>query len=231
MHKTNIVLTTDVFFNIFTGANNNTLFFCTSNYCKGTYQQQDLVPLTLSHLAEFWLYKTMSFGDLLEQVGSTGRFQILHVTLLCIPVLMMASHNLLQNFVASVPHHYCSAHTNLSQSQLSPEETLRITVPLDPAGKPQRCQRYVTPQWHLLAKNGTSGSGEEGDAQDGVDVDLQGCTDGWSYNLTERSSTIISDVGLRMFSVNFFYIHMLPCHCVKLCSIFVSGIWCVICAR
>ncbi|KAF0038341.1 hypothetical protein F2P81_008825 [Scophthalmus maximus] len=92
----------------------------------------------------------MAFSDLLEQVGSTGRFQVLHVTLLSIPVLMMASHNLLQNFVAAVPSHYCSAHTNLSQLQLSPEETLQITVPLDDAGKPQRCRRYVAPQWHLL---------------------------------------------------------------------------------
>ncbi|CAK6953836.1 solute carrier family 22 member 6 [Scomber scombrus] len=135
----------------------------------------------------------MAFGDLLEQVGSIGRFQILHVTLLCIPVLMMASHNLLQNFVAAVPSHYCRAHTNLTQSELSPEETLMITVPLDQKGKPERCQRYIAPQWHLLDKNGTSMSGEQGDIEDGFAVDLQGCTDGWSYNMTEMSSTIISD--------------------------------------
>ncbi|KAM7374322.1 hypothetical protein PAMP_006988 [Pampus punctatissimus] len=136
----------------------------------------------------------MAFGDLLEQVGSTGRFQILHVTLLCIPILMMASHNLLQNFVASVPPHYCSAHANLTQSQLSPEEMLLVTVPLDQRGKPQSCQRYVVPQWHLLDKNGTSMSEEQEDTWDGFDADLQTCTDGWSYNMTEMSSTIVSDV-------------------------------------
>ncbi|CAG5874056.1 solute carrier family 22 member 6 [Menidia menidia] len=130
----------------------------------------------------------MAFGDLLEQVGSTGRFQILHVTLLCIPVLMMASHNLLQNFVANVPPHYCSPHSNISQSHLSPEETLLITVPRDQAGKPHRCQRYVTPQWDLLANNGSSYLEE-----DVGDVNLQGCVDGWSYNMTEMTSTIISD--------------------------------------
>ncbi|XP_071372105.1 solute carrier family 22 member 6 [Centroberyx affinis] len=135
----------------------------------------------------------MAFGDLLEQVGSTGRFQILHVTLLCMPVLMMASHNLLQNFVANVPPHYCSAHRNLSGSPLSPQDTLLITVPLDKSGKPERCQRYVAPQWHLLEKNGTSSPEEERDAEDGFDIDLQGCTDGWSYNMTEMTSTIISD--------------------------------------
>uniref|UniRef100_A0A672GD50 Solute carrier family 22 member 6 n=1 Tax=Salarias fasciatus TaxID=181472 RepID=A0A672GD50_SALFA len=133
----------------------------------------------------------MAFGDLLDQVGGTGRFQIVHVTLLSIPVLMMASHNLLQNFVAAVPPHYCSAHSNVSQSQLSPEEILQITVPLDHKGNPHRCQRYTAPQWHLLDKNGSSYFGQQWDAED---AELQGCADGWSYNMTEMSSTIISDV-------------------------------------
>lgn len=141
----------------------------------------------------------MAFGDLLEQVGSTGRFQVLHVTLLVIPVLMMASHNLLQNFVAAVPAHYCSAHTNLSQSPLSPEQTLLITVPLDQTGRPERCQRYVRPQWHLIAKNGSS-SFDEQDLYDVEDVDLQECTEGWSYNMSEMGTTIISDVGLHISS-------------------------------
>lgn len=152
----------------------------------------------------------MPFGDLLELVGSTGRFQIVHVTLLCLPVLMMASHNLLQNFVATVPPHYCSAHTNLSQPQLSPEEILLITVPLDQKEKPLRCQRYTTPQWHLLVENGTSRSMEQGDT-DGLD-ELQGCTDGWSYNMTDRSSTIISDVGLHIYNFCFLDVYMLSSH-------------------
>uniref|UniRef100_A0A667YZ13 Solute carrier family 22 member 6 n=1 Tax=Myripristis murdjan TaxID=586833 RepID=A0A667YZ13_9TELE len=135
----------------------------------------------------------MAFGDLLEQVGATGRFQVLHVTFLCLPMFMMASQNLLQNFVAAVPPHYCSEHRNLSQSQLSPEEALLITVPLDKSGKPERCQRYIAPQWHLLAKNRTSNPEEEENTDSGFDVDLQGCTDGWSYNMTEMTSTIISD--------------------------------------
>ncbi|KAM8899150.1 solute carrier family 22 member 6 isoform 2-T2 [Spinachia spinachia] len=135
----------------------------------------------------------MAFGDLLEQVGGTGRFQIVHVTLLSIPVLMMASHNLLQNFVAAVPPHFCSAHTNLSRARLSAEESLLLTVPLDQKGNPERCQRYVAPQWYLPTDNGTSGSGDNDTAHGGSDVDLQGCTDGWSYNMTEMTSTIISE--------------------------------------
>ncbi|XP_037543936.1 solute carrier family 22 member 6-like [Nematolebias whitei] len=135
----------------------------------------------------------MVFADLLEQVGSTGRFQVLHVTLLCLPVMMMASHNLLQNFVALESLHHCRAHSNLSGFQLSPEETLLITVPLDSVGKPQRCQRYVSPQWHLVDRNWSLASDKRGEDEDELDIVLQGCTDGWSYNMTERTSTIISE--------------------------------------
>ncbi|XP_034034333.1 solute carrier family 22 member 6 isoform X2 [Thalassophryne amazonica] len=135
----------------------------------------------------------MAFDDLLERVGSMGRFQFLHVIILIIPVFLMASHNLLQIFVAMVPSHHCSVHTNLSEFDLRLEQKLLITVPLDGIGKPHRCQRYVVPQWHLLMKNETFSAEEKGDGKESVSVGLQGCIDGWSYNLSERTSTIISE--------------------------------------
>ncbi|XP_072302299.1 solute carrier family 22 member 6 [Eucyclogobius newberryi] len=130
----------------------------------------------------------MAFGDLLEIVGSTGRFQIVHCTLLALPVMMMASHNLLQNFVAYVPSHHCSLPTNLSQ-RLSPEDTLLVTVPLDQLGRPQRCHRFASPQWHLLDNN-SSTAVEEPEV---TEIELQDCTDGWTYSMKERDSSIISD--------------------------------------
>ncbi|XP_021447135.2 solute carrier family 22 member 6 isoform X1 [Oncorhynchus mykiss] len=140
----------------------------------------------------------MAFGDLLEQVGSTGRFQVLHVTLLCMPILMMASHNLLQNFVASVPPHHCSVHRNLSLSSLSPEQVLLLTVPQDiKNSRPARCLRYAAPQWQLLSENGTYSPkvkrDSSNDTEDLLDAELQGCKDGWEYSMTEMSSTIISE--------------------------------------
>ncbi|KAG9340134.1 hypothetical protein JZ751_021853, partial [Albula glossodonta] len=137
----------------------------------------------------------MAFADVLEQVGSTGRFQVLHVTLLCIPILMMASHNLLQNFVAAVPPHHCRAPTNFSLSHLDPQVALLLTVPRDSDGQLSKCQRYSNPQWHLLARNSTS---EEtgGAAQSTADpftADLEGCKEGWEYNMTSMPSTIISE--------------------------------------
>lgn len=175
------------------------------------------------HLVELCLCATMGFGDLLEMVGGTGRFQIVHVTLLCTPVLMMASHNLLQNFVASVPPHHCSAHSNVSALPLSAEDSLLVTVPLDLAGTPLRCQRYSSPQWQLLAGNRSAAPVEEHATSKGTEEDLEGCVDGWSYNMTERASTIISEVGLY-----FLLLSQLLCFtCVKPCSAVASGTWCV----
>ncbi|NWQ99017.1 S226A protein, partial [Paradoxornis webbianus] len=49
----------------------------------------------------------MAFASLLEHVGGMGRFQVLSVLLLSLPVLLMASHNLLQNFTAAGSEHWC----------------------------------------------------------------------------------------------------------------------------
>lgn len=137
----------------------------------------------------------MAFSDLLEQVGSTGRFQILHVTLLSMPILMMASHNLLQNFVASVPPHHCAPYANFSMS--SKGDMLRATVPLGPNGQPERCRRYAYPQWQLLNSNSSESLQEE----DVEEIEMQKCEDGWYYNMTEMSSTIISEVSVKCLSI------------------------------
>ncbi|XP_052393291.1 solute carrier family 22 member 6-like [Carassius gibelio] len=131
----------------------------------------------------------MAFSDLLEQVGGTGRFQILHVTLLSMPILMMASHNLLQNFVAAVPPHHCAPHANLSTLSMGAGDVLLATVPLGQNGKPERCRRYVHPQWQLLSSNSSESLWDEGLEE----IVTQSCEDGWHYNETEMSSTIITE--------------------------------------
>lgn len=135
----------------------------------------------------------MVFADLLEQVGSMGRFQLAHVSLLAMPILMLASHNLLQNFVAAVPPHHCTAHANLSNPTMAPAETLLLSVPMDGQGKLESCRRYVHPQWDLLGKNSTENLEKK-------EIEMEGCVDGWSYNRTDMSSTIITEVHGSLFS-------------------------------
>ncbi|XP_060107635.1 solute carrier family 22 member 6-A-like [Heteronotia binoei] len=132
----------------------------------------------------------MTFAEFLQQVGGMGRFQFIHTTLLAIPVLLMASHNLLQNFTAAIPGHHCrvhisangSGHPNTTRS-LEASELLRIGIPLDSNQQLERCQRFVDTQWHLLNPNSTEANKTK--------MTTEPCADGWVYDRTLYSSTII----------------------------------------
>uniref|UniRef100_A0A8C9TQV0 Solute carrier family 22 member 6 n=1 Tax=Scleropages formosus TaxID=113540 RepID=A0A8C9TQV0_SCLFO len=136
----------------------------------------------------------MAFGEIIDKVGGMGRFQFIQLSLICLPMLMLASHNLLQNFVAMVPPHHCQAPKNFSESNLDPKDIVLVTVPLDSKGRPFKCQRYSSPRWYLLAENGSLGDGSSVQGTRSPPLtDLQGCEDGWEYEMTDRSSTIISE--------------------------------------
>ncbi|XP_059497602.1 solute carrier family 22 member 6-A-like isoform X2 [Stegostoma tigrinum] len=135
----------------------------------------------------------MSFADVLETVGSVGKFQVIHILLLAIPVLFMASHNLLQNFVAIVPDHHCLVQfTGLNGSgqanamgDLQTEGLLRAFIPQDPDGQPEKCLVYSSPQWHLL--NHTESW------ENATETSTRLCTEGWTYNLSKFKATIVSE--------------------------------------
>ncbi|XP_051632375.1 solute carrier family 22 member 6 isoform X2 [Manacus candei] len=96
----------------------------------------------------------MSFAELLARLGGMGRFQVTYVAALAVPLLMLASHNLLQNFTAGVPEHHCRPRPAANAS--AGPAPLLVAVPLDGHRRPQRCRRYVELQWHLLGANGTA---------------------------------------------------------------------------
>uniref|UniRef100_H2RLF7 Solute carrier family 22 member 6 n=1 Tax=Takifugu rubripes TaxID=31033 RepID=H2RLF7_TAKRU len=56
----------------------------------------------------------VTFSELLITLSSFGRFQWMHVTLISLPGLLLASQNLLNNFVSGVPTHHCSLPANYS---------------------------------------------------------------------------------------------------------------------
>uniref|UniRef100_A0A8D2J4I0 Major facilitator superfamily (MFS) profile domain-containing protein n=1 Tax=Varanus komodoensis TaxID=61221 RepID=A0A8D2J4I0_VARKO len=136
----------------------------------------------------------MTFAELLDRIGGMGRFQVLHVALLVTPVLLTASHNLLQNFSAAIPEHHCRIRpssnatarpTNRTQRPGSEEEILWISIPKDASGKPERCRRFVTPRWHLL---NASAAGENE-----TWTDTEPCRDGWVYDRSVFSNTIVME--------------------------------------
>ncbi|PNI45467.1 SLC22A8 isoform 6 [Pan troglodytes] len=107
----------------------------------------------------------MTFSEILDRVGSMGRFQFLHVAILGLPILNMANHNLLQIFTAATPVHHCRPPHNAS--------TGPWVLPMGPNGKPERCLRFVHPP-NASLPNDTQRATEP-------------CLDGWVYNSTKDS--------------------------------------------
>uniref|UniRef100_A0A674I4T6 Major facilitator superfamily (MFS) profile domain-containing protein n=1 Tax=Terrapene triunguis TaxID=2587831 RepID=A0A674I4T6_9SAUR len=123
----------------------------------------------------------MAPGVQLEKEQRMGFFQTILVVLIFLPLLMVASHNFLQNFTAAVPRHWCYIPAGDNDTTEVTGDLLKIYIPMDGNQEPDRCLRFSTPQWQLLAPNGTSTNATEP------------CLDGWVYDRSVFNSTIITE--------------------------------------
>nr|XP_042703135.1 solute carrier family 22 member 9-like [Chrysemys picta bellii] len=135
----------------------------------------------------------MSFAELLDHVGGIGRFQIIYAILLAIPVFMLASHNLLQNFTAATSEHHCHVHININNTpytnltgKLAAKNLLRVSISMDSNQQPEKCHRFVTTQCQLLDSNAT--------VTNLTELETEPCADGWVYDKSIFTSTIITEV-------------------------------------
>ncbi|XP_053891227.1 organic anion transporter 7-like [Malaclemys terrapin pileata] len=135
----------------------------------------------------------MSFAKLLDHVGGMGRFQIIYAILLAIPVFIIASHNLLQNFTAAISEHHCQVHININNTpytnltgKLAAKDLLRVSIPMDSDQQPEKCHRFVTTQWQLLDSNAT--------VTNLTELETEPCADGWVYDKSIFTSTIITEL-------------------------------------
>uniref|UniRef100_A0A8C6X7H6 Major facilitator superfamily (MFS) profile domain-containing protein n=1 Tax=Naja naja TaxID=35670 RepID=A0A8C6X7H6_NAJNA len=122
----------------------------------------------------------MTFAELLDQIGGMGRFQILQVTLLVTPILLTASHNLLQNFSAGIPDHYCRVRLAHNGTYEDP-----WGIPKDASGQPEKCLRFVA-EWPPLNASAEVGGNGTGTA-------TEPCKDGWVYDRSIFTNTIIME--------------------------------------
>ncbi|XP_051049733.1 solute carrier family 22 member 11 [Phodopus roborovskii] len=130
----------------------------------------------------------MAFEELLDRAGGVGLFQVLQVCTLFLPTLSLPFHMLLENFSAAVPDHRCWTHILDNSSEvftnLTHEALLAISIPPGPNLKPHQCRRFRHPQWQLLDPSATAANGSE--------AATEPCLDGWVYDHSTFTTTIVT---------------------------------------
>ncbi|RXN29831.1 solute carrier family 22 member 7-like protein [Labeo rohita] len=130
----------------------------------------------------------MKFESILEETDGFGRYQIALVLLLSIPRITIPCHFLLNNFIAAIPSHHCNISSLGSEGifgNLSQEERLTVSIPVQDDGTPASCHMFSHPQFHLLS-NSSSPS----------EVAVVQCQNGWEYDNSMFISTLATQFDL-----------------------------------
>lgn len=132
----------------------------------------------------------MDFDELLTLTGEFGRFQALVFAVLSIGILIEVMLVLGYVFVAATPAHWCTAPEELDRMNLTREDLLRLTLPVDEATETgySQCKMYDrnytgctmddVNRWLNVSENWTTTS----------------CQSGWDYDHSVYTSTIVTDV-------------------------------------
>lgn len=127
----------------------------------------------------------MKFENVLAEVNGFGRFQMRTILLLVIPRMTLPFNFLLNNFIAVIPSHHCNIST-LDDGDifknLTLEEKLIVSIPIQDDGNPDSCQMFAKPQYHLLL-NSTNITG----------LPTIPCHSGWTYDNSTFKSTLATE--------------------------------------
>uniref|UniRef100_A0A3P8TFT5 Solute carrier family 22 member 6 n=1 Tax=Amphiprion percula TaxID=161767 RepID=A0A3P8TFT5_AMPPE len=125
----------------------------------------------------------MKFDNVMAEINGFGRFQQRTIFLLVIPRMTLPFHFLLNNFIATIPAHHCDI-SALDDGglfrNLSLEERLAVSVPVQQDGSPNSCQMFAEPQYHLLLNSSSNLT----------DLPTVPCQNGWMFDTTTFKSTL-----------------------------------------
>ncbi|XP_032215944.1 solute carrier family 22 member 11 isoform X2 [Mustela erminea] len=131
----------------------------------------------------------MAFAELLERAGGVGLFQALQVLTVLLPSILVPSQMLIENFLAAVPGHRCWVrmldNSSEAPANLSSKDLLTVSIPPGLNREPHQCRRFRQPQWQLLDPNATATNRSE--------AATEPCVDGWVYDRSTFTSTIVSE--------------------------------------
>ncbi|XP_069811517.1 solute carrier family 22 member 7-like [Dendropsophus ebraccatus] len=126
----------------------------------------------------------MRFEDVLSEVGVFGKFQILSLTILCLPRVILPLHFLLHIFISAVPPHHCRIPERRNPGNLSKADLVLINLPREPDGAFSSCEMFSEPQPHLLHNRSQRAMVNRSW--------VQSCDQGWDYDRTTFYSTTVT---------------------------------------
>lgn len=132
----------------------------------------------------------MKFENVLDEINGFGKFQIMIIGINFLGRFTLPCHFMLSNFIAAVPAHHCDIKSFDNEGifkNLSWEEKLLVSIPVQQDGTPSSCQMFVEPQYHLLLLS----------SPNVTEMLSVSCQNGWVYDNTTFKSTITSEVSLQ----------------------------------